>query len=100
MGSGQVAPDPAVDAEVHEGGKRPDVFAVGSEVAELSSHEAAQHIKGQRGPLAVPERGKSQQNAAQNPGNPSPDYAQQHGGFEGQIARNKALVAEPDPDAQ
>ncbi len=100
VGRGQVAPDPAVDAEVHKRGKRPDVFAIGSEDAQLSGDEAAQHVERQRRPLAVPERGKRQQNAAQHAGEASADHAQQHRGLEGQIAGRKTSGAEPDPHAQ
>ena len=97
---GQVAPDPAIDAEVHERGERPDVFAIGSEDAQLPGDEAAQHVKGQGRPFAMPDRRKCQQNAAQHAGEPAADHAQQHRGLERQIAGHKTPGAEADPDAQ
>ena len=90
VGLGQVAPDPAVDAQVDARRKRPDIFAIGSEVAQLSGHKAAQYVEGQSRPLAVPERGKGQQNTAQHTCEPAANHAQQDGGLEGQIAGKKA----------
>ena len=73
---GQVAADPAVDAQIDEGRERPDVFLVGGKAAQLAGEHSAKHVEGHRRPFAVQQRRERHQRAAQSPRQAAADYAE------------------------
>ena len=73
---GQVATDPAVDAQVNEGRERPDIFFILGEAAELAGGQPAKHIERERDPFAVEQCRESHQRSAEYARHASADHAQ------------------------
>ena len=86
-GTRQVAANPAIQAQIHERSEGPDVFLVGSGIAQHAPREADEHVERERSQFAVVERGQPEQGAAGGAGHASADYPQQDGGFHREVSR-------------
>ncbi|MGA2967472.1 MAG: hypothetical protein ABSD64_14785 [Terriglobales bacterium] len=96
----KIAANPAIKAEIDEGRERPDVFLFGGEAAQLAGNNSGEDIQGQAGPLAVQGGGQRYEGAADAARQTAADDAEEEGGFEREVAGEKAFGDETDPDAE
>ena len=95
----EVAGDPAVDAEVDEGGEGPDVFGFG-EGAEVAGEGGDGEVYGQREVLAVEECGDGKGDAGTHGGDGADEDAEEDGGLEREVGRVEVRDADANHDAE
>ena len=94
-----IAAYPAIDAEVDEGGERPDFFLF-NEFAVEAGGDGHGQVEGQGQVFVVQHGGQREERASDHGGDRSEQDAEDYGGLKGDVGGIEVGDGEADPDAE